>query len=84
MPLHQYVDFFPYCNELSEITGLSIEIVIQIVTNVFKKIQEGKIDSVIGFKQIEEQLGEQMLYNGFIVKTTIEQQPEEKEMVPAF
>lgn len=68
--LYQYVDFFPYCDELSEITGLSIDLVIMIVTDAFKQMQEGKIDSVVGFKQIEDKLGTQMLFNGVIFPAT--------------
>lgn len=68
--LYQYVDFFPYCDELSEITGLSIDLVIMIVTEAFKQMQEGKIDSVVGFKQIEDKLGTQMLFNGVIFPAT--------------
>ncbi len=65
--LYQYVDFFPYCNELSDITGLSIDLVISIVSKVFKQIQEGKTDSISGFKQIEDELGNQMLFRGIVV-----------------
>lgn len=83
MSLHQFVDFFPYCNELSEITGLSIDLVIKIVEEAFMEIQEGKLNSVTGFKKIEEQLGEKMLYKGFVVKTSIEE-PKEQKMVCNF
>lgn len=68
--LYQYVDFFPYCNELSDITGLSIDLVIMIVTKTFKQMQAGKIDSVDGFKQIEDELGKQMMFSGIVIPAT--------------
>lgn len=80
MKLYQYVDFFPYCNELSEITGLSIDCIIKIVSETFKKIDKGILDSVSGFEEIEEKLGKQMLISGIVIPS-IEQEPIMKNKV---
>lgn len=80
MKLYQYVDFFPYCNELSEITGLSIDNIIMIVSKTFKKIEAGSLDSVSGFEEIEEELAKQMLISGIVIPP-IEQESDMKQMV---
>lgn len=60
MSLHQSVDFFLYCNALSEITHLEVDDIIVVVKTVFKEINDGKIDCVRGFKKIEDELYEEM------------------------
>lgn len=80
MKLYQYVDFFPYCNELSEITGLSIDNIIMIVSKTFKKIEAGSLDSVSGFEEIEEELAKQMLISGIVIPP-IDQESDMKQMV---
>ena len=60
MSLHQSVDFFLYCNALSEITHLEIDDIIVVVKTVFKEMNDGKIDCVRGFKKIEDELYAEM------------------------
>lgn len=54
--LNNYVDFWQYCNTLSDITQVDIDEVIQIVRTAFSDINNGIISSEKGFKRIEYQL----------------------------
>ena len=67
MSLHQSVDFFLYCNALSEITHLEIDNIIVVVRTVFTEMNEGKIDCVSGFKKIEDELHREMAITNLIV-----------------
>lgn len=67
MSLHQSVDFFLYCNALSEITQLEIDDIIVVVRTVFKEINDGIIDEVQGFKKIEDELHREMGFTSIIV-----------------
>lgn len=60
MSLHQTVDFFLYCNALSEITHIEVDDIIIVVKTIFKEISDGKIDCVQGFEKIEDELYERM------------------------
>ncbi len=78
MSLHQTVDFFLYCNALSEITHLEVDDIIVVVKSVFKEINDGKIDCVRGFKKIEDKLYEEM---GVTVVPAVEKNPVRKQKV---
>lgn len=54
--LNNYVDFWQYCNTLSDITQVDIDVVIQIVRTAFSDINNGIISSEKGFQRIEYQL----------------------------
>lgn len=54
--LNNYVDFWQYCNTLSDITQVDIDEVIQIVRTAFTDINNGIISSEKGFQRIETQL----------------------------
>ncbi len=54
--LNNYVDFWQYCNTLSEITNVDIDNVIKIVRGTFEQIDEGSISSEFGFRKIERDL----------------------------
>ena len=41
--LNNYVDFWQYCNTLSEITNVDIDNVIKIVRGTFEQIDQGSI-----------------------------------------
>ncbi len=54
--LNNYVDFWQYCNTLSDITDVDIDEVIKIVRRTFTDINNGVISSEKGFQRIEMQL----------------------------
>ncbi len=54
--LNNYVDFWQYCNTLSDITNVDIDEVIKIVRMAFTDIDKGLISSEKGFQRIETQL----------------------------
>lgn len=51
--LNNYVDFWQYCDTLSEITKVDIDSVIKLVRNTFADINNGVISSELGFQRIE-------------------------------
>lgn len=54
--LNNYIDFWQYCDTLSEITKVDIDNVIKIVRATFADINNGVITSELGFQRIESQL----------------------------
>lgn len=82
MPLYQYVDVLSYCDEISEITGLSIDLVMSIVTEAFDEVKKEKLNSLQGFKKIEEKVEEQVIYQSFFVNTKVEGANKEKQLFP--
>lgn len=54
--LNNYVDFWQYCDTLSEITNVDIDQVIQVVRDAFADIDKGLITSELGFQRIENLL----------------------------
>lgn len=80
MSLHQSVDFFLYCDALSEITHLDVDDIIVVVKTVFAEINAGLIDEVQGFKKIEDELHREMRFTSIIVPP-IEVKPIKKQKV---